>query len=205
MLFRILLGACCFLASLSLAPQPVEARNYTGDRLQRACQPTAQHSRGHRLREHRSISQRSVGQRSINHRSINHRSINHRSIWSQGGCSTSPRRVHVQLPRCQTHYFCVDGVRKRRLPCGVVERWKPAHFKYVTKKVRVSGGCRNEIRYRVRYICGTSVKVPYTIQVALPDRWELRRERVHVQGCWIPEKGRQCRLQKCCNTKRVRY
>ncbi len=124
---------------------------------------------------------------------------------SQGGCRTFPRRVHVTLPRSQTRYFCIDGVRKRRLPCGVVERWKPAFFKHVNKKVRVSGGCRTEVRYRIRYLCGVQVRIPYTVQIALPDRWEFRKQRVHVPGCWIPEKGRKCRIKKCCNTRRDRF
>ncbi len=125
--------------------------------------------------------------------------------WTQGGCRVTPLvsprirpyRSPTRFVGNQIRYFCVDGVRKRRLPCGVVERWRAPHFKTVQRTVRIPGGFRNEIRYRIEFRCGVKIRIPYTIQVPLPDRCELRKQRVHVSGKWVPEKGRRCRIQKC--------
>ena len=125
--------------------------------------------------------------------------------WAQGGCRVvpvvspriSPRRSPSRFVGNQIRYFCIDGVRKRRLPCGVIERWRAPHFKTVQRTIRIPGGFRNEIRYRNEFRCGVRVRIPYTIQVSLPDRCELRKQRVHVPGRWVQEKGRQCRAQRC--------
>ena len=125
--------------------------------------------------------------------------------WTQGGCRVSPRPAPRVLPRrvspirCsnQIQYFCIGGIQKRRLPCGAVERWIAPHFKTVTKKVKVPGGFRTEVRYRNEYVCGIKVRVPYTVRVSLPARCEMKRQRVHVSGRWVAEKGRQCRQRSC--------
>ena len=121
--------------------------------------------------------------------------------WTQGGCRVSPRPVTRVLPRRvspirtshQIQYFCIGGVQKRRLPCGTIERWIAPHTRIVTRKVKVPGGFRTEVRYRNECICGITVQVPYTVRVALPARCELKREKVHVPGRWVAEKGRQSR------------
>ena len=133
--------------------------------------------------------------------------------WTQGGCQIS-RPVSHRVPSCripvnrfgnQIRYFCVGGIQKRRLPCGTVERWIAPHSRMVTRKVKVPGGYRTEVRYRNECHCGVTVRVPYTVRVPLPARCELRREKVHVPGRWVAEKGRQHRQQNGRHGRSLRF
>ncbi|MDC3251963.1 hypothetical protein OAU96_03550 [Planctomycetota bacterium] len=176
MMTRILMGISTITLFFTLAPEAVEASPSRDGLITLTAQPWL--SGGCQIGPRRSSgvlrSQRSLPRRSLRQRTI--------------------RRSQHRLAGVT---FCIDGVKKRRLSCGMVQRWIPAHYQSRVQKVKIQGQCRPQVRYRSEYRCGVLVRTPYTVMVQAPDHWVKKKVRHYVRGAWSTEKGQRCRVRDC--------
>ncbi|MGE4619669.1 MAG: hypothetical protein AAEJ04_07675 [Planctomycetota bacterium] len=85
-------------------------------------------------------------------------------------------------------YFNRSRVCLRKLPCGTVQRWKPASTRIEYRKVQDPPRCQTVVRYRTTWRCGVRIRTPYTETIMIPGRIRKVAQQVVVPGAWIPYK-----------------